>query len=218
MKILTDPEQRVLGALIEKQIATPDYYPLTLNALVNACNQKNQRDPVVSFTEGDVERALDGLRAKQLALQFEGGASRVLKFGNTLAKTLELAPPEVAVLCVLLLRGPQTPGELRSRTAYLHAFADLPAVEEVLEKLATHPEPLAVKLPRAPGSREARFAHLLGGPVSAAAESTSAPATVSAVEPAAMPNPSHEERIAKLEAEVALLRSEFDELKAKCGI
>jgi hypothetical protein len=208
MKDLNPTELRVLGALVEKQIATPDYYPLTLNALVNACNQKNHRDPVVSYVESDVERALDGLRNKQLAIRNEGGASRVLKFGHTFPKAYNLEPPEVAVLCVLMLRGPQTPGELRSRTAHLHNFESLPAVEETLQKLSTLAEPLVTKLPRTPGTKEARYAHLLGGQVASAEV-----VQVTSPEPTVPSKPAEPDRLAKLEAEVTSLREDIEKLK-----
>jgi uncharacterized protein YceH (UPF0502 family) len=212
MHLLNEYELRVLGALVEKQISTPDYYPLTLNGLTNACNQKNHRDPVVSYVESDVERALDGLRNKQFALRAEGGASRVLKFSHTFAKTYELESAEVAVLCVLMLRGPQTPDELRSRTAHLHNLESLAAVEEALQKLSTRAEPLVTKLPRAPGTKEARYAHLLGGAV-ASGEAVA----VVASEPSVSVKPIEADRLAKLEAEVATLRIELEELKAKAA-
>ncbi len=209
MPTLNEFELRVLGALVEKQISTPEYYPLTLNALVNACNQKNHRDPVVSYTESDVLRAIDTLRLKQLALQFEGGNARVLKYSHNFAHALELEPPEVAVLCVLMLRGPQTPGELRSRTAHLHNFASLPAVDEVLQKLSTRPEPLVAKLPRAPGTKEARYAHLLGGEITPAE-----PAPTPATEPPPA-KPAELDRLTKLEAEVEALRNEVNAMKTQ---
>lgn len=217
MPILTELELRVLGALVEKQISTPDYYPLTLNGLVNACNQKNHRDPVTTYAEADVARALDSLRFKQLAFQFEGGTARVPKFGHTFPKTYNLEAPETAILCVLMLRGPQTPGELRSRTAHLHNFDSLPAVEETINKLSTRPEPLITKLPRTPGTKEARYAHLLGGEIKIVESSSSAPSEpTSSLQPLAL---SHVEgdRLTKLEAEVAELRKELDELKAKAN-
>jgi len=209
MPILNESELRVLGALVEKQIATPDYYPITLNALVNACNQKNHRDPVVSYTEADVERAIDTLRSKQLAFRFEGGTARVPKFGHTFPKAYNLEPPETAVLGVLMLRGPQTPGELRSRTAHLHNFESLAAVEETLQKLSTRPEPLVTKLPRAPGMKEARYAQLLGGEV-VTVEATPSMLT----EPVSASIPIQPDRLLKLETEVAALRNELEELKA----
>src|SRR5437879_9693253 len=163
---LTAVEVRVLGSLIEKEITTPDYYPLTLNALTNACNQISNRDPVVSFDEQTVMRALDSLREKKLAYVFHGSESRVPKYGHLFPEAFDLAPPEVAVLCVLLLRGPQTPGEIRGRTGRLHEFASLSEVETTLHELSIkEPQPLVLKLPRQTGSRESRYAHLLSGEI-----------------------------------------------------
>ncbi len=211
MIVLNFEEMRVLGALVEKQIATPDYYPLTLNALVNACNQKNNRDPVVSYGEATVLRALDRLRQNQLAFAFDGASARVPKYGHTFPKAFELETPEVAVLCVLLLRGPQTPGELRSRTAHLHNFECLAAVEEVLQRLAARAEPLVRKLPRAPGTKESRYAHLLGGDINVETAAEAPTPT----EPAAPPVPTDPERVAKLEAEIEKLRQQFNDLQAQ---
>lgn len=209
MTILNEFELRVLGSLVEKQISTPDYYPITLNALTNACNQKNHRDPVVSYTEADVTRALESLRTKQLAFLFDGATSRVPKYGNFFQKVYNLEPGEVAILCVLMLRGPQTPGELRSRTPHLHAFASLHEVEEALQKLTARPEPLAVKLPRLPGTKEARYAHLLGGDIPvvvAEAPIANSPVPSSSAQP---------DRVAKLEAEVESLKQQLGELKTQ---
>ena len=141
--VLTEAEARVLGALVEKQLTTPDYYPLTLNALVNACNQTTSRDPVVSYDESVATRALDGLRDKKLAYVYSGADSRALKYGHKLVERLELTPDETAALCVLLLRGPQTGGEIRTRTARLHAFASLTEVDATLAALAATPSRLS---------------------------------------------------------------------------
>lgn len=218
MRILNEFEQRVLGCLVEKQISTPEYYPISLNALTNACNQKNHRDPVVSYNEADVERAITSLRGKQLAFLFEGAVARVPKFGHNFPKVYELDPAETAVLCVLLLRGPQTPGELRSRTPHLHNFESLATVEETIQKLSSRPEPLIIKLPRAPGTKEARFAHLLGGEIKF---ETPVPSPTPAAAPAlsAVEGPSiiDVDRLIKLETEVAALRKELEELKTKLG-
>src|SRR6516164_3071000 len=154
-------EARVLGSLLEKEIVTPDYYPMSLNALVNACNQKSNRDPVVSYDEDTVERALTGLRAKGLAVRITGGDSRVPKHGQRFTELLNLGRREAAVLCVLMLRGPQTIGELRGRTERLYAFEDLEGVQATLDRLSE--QDLAKKLSRHAGSREPRFAQLLGG-------------------------------------------------------
>jgi uncharacterized protein YceH (UPF0502 family) len=207
-----DPaEVRVLGSLIEKQITTPDYYPLTLNALTNACNQLTNRDPVVAFDDQTVVRALDGLREKRLATLFTGAESRVAKYKHTLTDALLLTPGEVALLCVLMLRGPQTLGELRTRSERLFNFDTMPEVEEALNALMTRPEqPLVTKLPRQPGTKESRYAHLFSGPVAASpgfAEAAIRP------EPATLAVRAENERIAKLEQETIELRRELGELK-----
>jgi uncharacterized protein len=204
---LSSSEIRVLGALVEKQITTPDYYPLTLNSLTNACNQLTNREPVVSYDENTVVRAIEGLREKRLATLFSGAESRVAKYKHTLTDAILLTPAEVALLTVLMLRGPQTIGELRTRSERLFAFDTLPEVEETLNALAARqPQPLVARLPRQPGTKESRYAQLLSGPVeSAAKEKTPAePATASA--------PSENDRVAKLEEEVAALRRELGEL------
>ncbi|MFT5141841.1 MAG: hypothetical protein ACI80V_001931 [Rhodothermales bacterium] len=156
-------EVRVLGVLIEKELATPDYYPLTLNSLTTGCNQKSNRDPVVSFSESQTLAALDALLRAKLAGHSAGAGSRAEKFRHAVAEAWGLSVPERAVLSVLLLRGPQTVGELRARTARLHAFEALSEVEEILEALTTREEPLAFQLPRQTGKKEARFVHLLLG-------------------------------------------------------
>jgi uncharacterized protein len=205
MDPLNAAEARILGALIEKDITTPDYYPLTLNALVNACNQSSNRDPVVAYGEGEVVRGLDLLREKKLAFQFQGADSRVAKFGHRIAETLELARPETAVLCVLLLRGPQTLGEIRGRTARMHEFPTLEATEESLGVLIGRSlGPLAVKLPRQAGMKEQRYTHLLSGePAVSASDGVSGAATVT----------SENERLDKLENEASTLRAEVSELR-----
>jgi hypothetical protein len=201
MDRLDSSEVRVLGAMLEKEIATPDYYPLSLNALVNACNQKSNREPVVSYDEDTVEAALDTLRAKGLALRSTGRDSRVPKHGQRFTEKFNMGRREAALICVLLLRGPQTPGELRGRAERLHAFDDLEAVESTLNRLAEIE--FVQQLPRQPGFKEQRWAHLLAGPV----EVAEAPA-VAAAEPR---GPSDRERIARLETELAELRREFEE-------
>lgn len=198
-------EGRVLGALIEKQITTPDYYPLTLNALVNACNQTTNRDPVTHYDEGTVGHALEGLRAKGLAWAVSN--SRAPKYGNSFADKTRLARPQVAVMCVLLLRGPQTTGEIRGRTGRLHEFASLEEVDAAIEELAAMEPPFVVKLPRAPGTKEARHAHLLGGAVAAGAGEAPAPAPAG-LEPL-------ERELAALRDEFESLRTEFAELKRR---
>lgn len=210
--LLTPAEVRVLGSLIEKQISTPDYYPLTLNALVNACNQLTNRDPVVSFDEPTVLRALDGLREKRLATQFAGAESRVAKYKHSLTDSLLLTPAEVALLCVLMLRGSQTVGELRTRTERLFHFDSLPEVEDALNALAgRQPAALVAKLPRQPGNKESRYCHLLAGApavVAGDAAREQPEAVAGGGDPAAA-----DDRVARLEQECAELRRELNELR-----
>src|SRR5689334_1444418 len=196
---LNEVEARVLGALVEKESTTPEYYPLSLNALVNACNQKSNREPVVSYDEDTVEVALDGLRTKGLALRSTGRDSRVPKHGQRFTEKFNLGRREAAVLCVLLLRGPQTTGELRGRTERLYTFDDLEAVESTLHRLAEID--FVKQLPRQPGTKEPRWAHLMCGDVEAA----EAPAERS---------PSVD-RIGKLEAELADLRRDFEDFRRR---
>lgn len=204
---LTPVEARVLGALIEKEATTPEYYPLSLNALVNACNQKNNREPVMQLGEEEVRQALNQLRDHNLAAALHD--SRVTKYEHRLQEVFNLTRGETAVLCVLLLRGPQTPGELRGRTERMHAFEQIDDVLSALDKLAQHDPALATSLPRQPGSREIRYAHLLSGDV----DSLSAPAP--AVAAVTAPADSGQDRLARLESEVAELRQEVAELKAE---
>jgi len=161
MEIILDPvEARVLGCLAEKELATPEYYPLSLNALTNACNQKSNRDPVMALEEAEIQAALDTLRKKQLALLSAEGV-RTARFAHNLHGLLHLAPEEIALLTELLLRGPQTVGELRTRCERMRPFADLAAVTAALEELAERSPPLVAQLPRQPGRKESRFAQLL---------------------------------------------------------
>jgi uncharacterized protein YceH (UPF0502 family) len=202
---LNETEVRVVGSLVEKQLTTPDYYPLSLNALVHACNQTSNRDPVVRYDEPTVEEALDSLRRKNLVYVFYGSESRVPKYKHMMREVFELSPPELAALCVLMLRGPQTVGEVRGRTGRLHEFADLAEVEATLDALARRDEPLVARLPRRAGQKDARYAHLLAGaPAAEAGDEGAAPAH--ARETAG-------ERVARLEAEVASLRSEVAQLR-----
>jgi uncharacterized protein YceH (UPF0502 family) len=202
---LDDAEVRVLGALMEKEVATPEYYPLSLNALVNACNQKSNREPVVAYDEDIVETALAGLRVKGLAVRISGSDMRVPKHAHRLSEFFNFGRRESAVLCVLMLRGPQTVGELRGRTERLYQFDDLPAVEACLTRLMEwDPDPLATRLPRQTGYKETRYAHLLGGgPPAQAVEA--APATHSGAH--------REDAIAQLQAAVSKLEGEVAELK-----
>jgi uncharacterized protein len=194
-------EIRVLGSLLEKEITTPEYYPLSLNALLNACNQKSNREPVVHFDEDTVERILYMLRDKGLLLNITGAGSRVPKYGHRLSEKLNLGRREMAILCELMVRGPQTLGELRTRAERMHHFDDLAEVESVLDRM---PE-LVARLPRRPGEKEARYAHLLSGPV-AASDSAQEQAADSVAPP-------RSDRLTLLEAELAQLRRELDDLK-----
>jgi uncharacterized protein len=164
MTIFSDIEVRVLGALVEKQVTTPEYYPLTLNSLTLACNQKNNRHPVTSYSENEVANALETLREKNLTYVFHGSTSRVPKYKHVVPEVMHLNPAETALMCALMLRGPQTLGELRGNSARLHEFSSLEEVDETLSGLAVRePEPLVVRLHRQPGQKEARIAHLLSG-------------------------------------------------------
>jgi uncharacterized protein len=162
---LTITEARVLGSLVEKQLTTPEYYPLTLNALTAACNQKSNRDPVMSLDETSILTAVDSLRDKNLVYLFYGSSSRTVKYKHMLPNVLELEPPAVAVITLLLLRGPQTIGELRGRSDRLYEFSGLDEVQETLNDLTRRDEPLVLKLERQAGQKEARYAHLLSGDV-----------------------------------------------------
>jgi uncharacterized protein len=199
MEILNAPEVRVLGSLLEKDIATPEYYPLTVNALVNACNQKSSRDPVVYYGEETVIQALESLKSKGLAVRITGAGHRVEKWSHKLGEALNLGRRELALLCVLMLRGPQTVGELRGRTERMHDFADLEEVERVLEALATRePEPLTARASRG------RWAQMLGGtPVEEPEEKPHSWA----------PQPALEERVAALERELAELRGQWEDFR-----
>jgi len=205
MDLLLHPvEARVLGSLLEKEITTPEYYPLSLNALVNACNQKSNRDPVVNFDDVIVEQALRSLRDKGLLLTVTGAGSRVPKYGHRISEKLNLGRPELAILCELLLRGQQTLGELRNRAERMHPFDDLQQVESVIERL---PE-LIVKLPRRPGEKESRYAHLLCGE----------PEVQEAQPELEVPALARADRIGALEAEIAQLRSELEDLRQQFAV
>ena len=209
--VLNAVEVRVLGSLVEKQLTTPDYYPLTLNALTNACNQTSNRDPVVSLDEMAVVRGLDALRDKKLAYLLDAAQSRVPRYGHKLAEALELEGPEVAALCVLMLRGPQTVGEVRGRTGRMHEFASLAEAEATLEALAARsPRPLVAKLPRQAGFKEQRYAQLLGGEVP-----RDVPVAAAPLEAATRAVRVENERLDRLEAEVAALRQEMGGLQAE---
>jgi uncharacterized protein YceH (UPF0502 family) len=205
---LTDIEVRVLGSLVEKQVTTPEYYPLTLNALTLACNQKNNRTPVTSYTEDEVAQALETLREKNLAYVFYGSTSRVPKYKHVLPEVMHLSQPELALMCVLMLRGPQTTGELATRAFRLHEFSGLEEVEATLNSLISRePDPLVTRLSRQPGQKEARFAHLLSGEVSSEALSE----TVRSPEMAT--RSSQADRVSKLESEVETLKTAVEKLR-----
>jgi uncharacterized protein YceH (UPF0502 family) len=201
---LTPEEQRVLGALIEKQYVTPDVYPLTMNGLLTACNQTSNRNPIARYDESVVQLALDSLREQGLTRIVYSPSNRATKFRQVFEEEWALLPQEVAIMSVLLLRGPQTVGELRGRTERLASFTSLEEVEHVLERLRTRDEPLVVRLERQPGQKEARWSHTLGE-VRTGEEGEARVAPVGA----------GRDRVAQLEAEVATLRAELDSLRAE---
>jgi uncharacterized protein YceH (UPF0502 family) len=205
--LLNAVEARVLGAMVEKEITTPEYYPLSLNALVNACNQKNNREPVMHLDEDEVRQALHRLEDDQLAGPRRSLDSRVAKYEHHLQEVFNFTRGEVAVLCVLLLRGPQTPGELRGRTERMHRFEEIEDVLSTLQRLMQRGPSLVTALPRQPGTKEIRYAHLFSGEIDGSVE---------AVQPsgkAALDASSESERLLQLEAEVARLREDLMELK-----
>lgn len=215
--VLTAEEARVLGALIEKEMATPDYYPLTLNALVNACNQKSNREPVVQYGDGAVLKAISGLQGHQLAFEVNAVDSRVPKYEHNVGKRLMLSVQEIAILTVLLLRGPQTVGELRGRTGRLYPFDNLDEVAVTLDSLATRElGALVTQLPVLPGRKEPRYAHLLSGEpvVEETPAYAYAPVANAAASAAAPVDSELQDQVNALEEEVLGLRGELDELKA----
>jgi uncharacterized protein YceH (UPF0502 family) len=219
--LLNEIETRVLGALIEKEITTPEYYPLSLNALLNACNQKSNREPVMNLDEDAVRHALRSLSDQTLA-RSAGGDSRVAKYEHRLNETFNFHRHEIAILCVLLLRGPQTPGELRTRTERMYHFEDLDTVQSALQLLMKREPPLAKILPRQPGTKEARYTQLLSADAHAPSVDTrsrsaevqahnNAPPSHSAS--AAVTNSAAVDRLAALEDEVASLKTDVSDLK-----
>jgi uncharacterized protein len=199
---LSSVEARVLGSLVEKELTTPEYYPLSLNALANACNQKNNREPVTALDEGEIRQALHGLEDDGLAGPARGTESRVTKYEHHMQEVFNFTRGEIAVMCVLLLRGPQTPGELRGRTERMHRFEELSDVQSTLQRLMQREPPVVKMLARQPGTKEARYAHLLSG-------------DVVEVSPAFGAAETGARDVPKLEAEVAALREEVAELRAQ---
>jgi uncharacterized protein len=202
-----DPaEIRVLGSLMEKQLSTPEYYPLTLNALVAACNQKSNREPVMELSETDVQRALDRLQDEKMAWRVMGG--RAVRFDHNLDKVWHLKPAEKAIITLLFLRGAQTPGELRGRSDRLHRFETVPEVEETLRDMAAHSEPLVRELQRRPGQKETRWMHTAGGAIEDVVPEVESPAEAGA--PLSV-------RVAQLESRVAELGDQLKRLLEKLG-
>jgi uncharacterized protein YceH (UPF0502 family) len=208
---LSAAEARALGALVEKEITTPDYYPLTLNALINACNQRSNREPVMDLDEDDTRQALHGLENKGLAGRARSADGRVTKYEHWLGEAFNFSRAETALICVLLLRGPQTPGELRGRTERMHRFEEISDVLAGLQRLTERDPSLVAILPRQPGTKEARYAHLFFGPV----ESIQMPASAAPVPQIAVITPEQDDRIAKLESTVTELQREVAALRAK---
>jgi uncharacterized protein YceH (UPF0502 family) len=204
--LLSEIEARVLGSLIEKELTTPDYYPLSLNALVNACNQKSNRDPFMNLDEDAVQEALRGLNQKELAGPADDMVGRVKKYEHRLQEAYNFTRHETAIVCELLLRGPQTPGELRSRADRMHRFDDLGIVQSTLQRLMKREPPLVKLLPRQPGTKEARYAHLLSGDV-AGWEREPEPG------PIVISGSSMGEKITRLEGDVTVLQKEVADLK-----
>ena len=199
---------RVIGALIEKEITTPDNYPLTLNSLVSACNQTSNREPVMALTDDDVAHAVEELRKRSLVRAVQRSDSRTTRYRHLMAEGMGLDPSEQAVMCVLMLRGPQTPGELNTRTARLHQFADLATLERTLELLTLRNPPIVARLARRPGQKEVRYAHLLSGepPADATESVTLADLPPSRIEML-------EQSVESLRAEIAELRGRFEEFR-----
>jgi uncharacterized protein len=209
--VLNEVEARVLGSLIEKDITTPDYYPMSLNALVNACNQKNNREPIMNLDENTVRHGLEGLQAKKLAGPAGGADSRVTKYEHRLQEAFNFRRDETAILCVLLLRGPQTPGELRGRTERMHRFEHLDDVQSTLQRLMQREPSLVAMLARQPGTKEARYMHLLSGDV----ERWQGPPPGFTSQPEAGGNG---DRFSQMEESVAALRSEVADLREQLAI
>ncbi|MBF7073392.1 DUF480 domain-containing protein [Glaciecola sp. MH2013] len=222
---LTELEARVVGVLLEKEKTTPDQYPLTLNSITTACNQKSNRDPVMALNEGEVQRTIDDLTQKNLLLEVSGSGARVQKykhrFCNTEFNSLKFSEQQKAIICVMLLRGPQTPGELRTRTNRLAEFANVNEVERALESLADHNgERIVVRLEREPGKRESRYAHLFCGEPTSAATLQSVDGGLNADSPSFHQRGTDEkdQRIAQLENDVIALRHDLEKIKSELGL
>lgn len=207
--VLNEVECRVVGSLVEKEASTPEYYPLSLNALVNACNQKSNREPVMNLGEAAVREALHSLEGQSLVRSVSPADSRVTKYEHRLQETFNFYRHETAILCLLLLRGPQTPGELRSRSERMHSFDDLAAVQSSLQHLMKREPPLVKPLPRQPGTKETRYAHLLSGDV---VEAEPEP-RVHAVHAVPGEHPLDGNQVRKLEEEITALKNEIADLK-----
>jgi uncharacterized protein len=213
--LLTAAQARVLGALVEKEVTTPDYYPLSLNALINACNQRTNREPVMNLDEDDVRQALRGLEDKGLAGRARSADGRVTKYEHWLGEAFNFSRAETALLCVLLLRGPQTPGELRGRTERLHRFEEIGDVLAGIQKLMEREPALAAVLPRLPGTKEARYAHLLSGPIEAQIAAFQAISGEAAGHDAGSGDAAMQERVERVEAAVEELRQQVAALSQK---
>jgi hypothetical protein len=209
---LTPAEARVLGALVEKEVTTPDYYPLSLNALINACNQRTNREPVTDLDDAEVRQALHGLEDMHLAGRARSADGRVTKYEHWLGEAFNFSRAETALLCALLLRGPQTPGELRGRTERMHRFDEIGEVLAGLQKLMERTPPLVAVLPRQPGTKESRYAHLLSGAVESL---PAAPTATAFVRLEGAQDAGLEERVAQLEATVTTLRQEITVLRKR---
>jgi uncharacterized protein YceH (UPF0502 family) len=206
--LLTPTQARVLGALVEKEVTTPDYYPLSLHALINACNQRSNREPVMDLNEDQVRDALAGLQEQRLAGPAQGADSRVSKYEHRLGEAFNFSRAETALLCVLLLRGAQTPGELRGRTERMHRFEEIGDVLGGLQKLMEREPALVAVLPRQPGTKESRYAHLLSGETAASAATQDSAVSTSA-------KAADDDRLVQLESDVAELRKEVAALRLK---
>ena len=209
--VLSEVECRILGSLVEKEVTTPEYYPLSLNALVNACNQKSNREPVMNLDEAAVREALHSLEGQSLLRSVSPADSRVTKYEHRLQEAFNFYRHEAAILCLLLLRGPQTPGELRGRSERMHSFDDLGAVQSSLQHLMQRDPPLVKPLPRLPGTKETRYAHLLSGDVVQA----EAPPVAQAQ---AIGGPADGDRVKKLEEEITALKNEIEDLKQQFAV